>query len=517
MKIALAQIQFSLGDFDKNGQKVLEALKKVKNKADLLIFPEGGLWGYPPKDFLYHDHFFKLQTKKLKLIKAQLPQGLQLLLPAFYKTKKHIQNGVFLFEKGKPSLFFAKEFLPNQGVFFESRYFEKGKIENNFFYWKNKKVQILICEDLWQVSSIKNPDIFMILNASPYTNKKQEKRLKKVAELTKKHKCPAVYLNGIGAQDSLIFDGGSFVLNSSGERIWQGSFFKPDFKILSVFSSQSKKKKVKDFLTLQEQRKQALVLGIKSFFDQTGFSKALIGLSGGLDSALVTYLASLALGKKNIKAYFLPGPYTQAISYEIVNQFSKNLKIPIIQKSINPLFNIFTKSFFPKKKANSLILQNAQARIRTLILMAEAAKTSSLLLATGNKSEIATGYSTIYGDLAGALCPIGDLFKTQVYDLVRFINKTTKLFPKNLLLREPSAELSPQQKDSDDLPSYEKLDPLLENLLKSQEPKSLKQKNLSKLIQKQEFKRKQAPPILKISEIDLGESWKKAIAHRFPF
>jgi len=406
-------------------------------------------------------------------------------------------------------------------VFFESRYFERGVAEKNCFHWKNQKVQILICQDLWQISPNGTRDLLIAVNASPYTDQKQKNRLKKMRELTRKYKCPSVYLNRIGAQDNLIFDGGSFVLNQDGEIIWQGLFFKPDFKILNILQknqSKTRQHKTNPFLNLQEQREQALILGIKDFFFQTGFSKAIVGLSGGMDSALVTYLAVKALGKKNVHAYFLPSSYTQAISFKIVQHLKKTLKFQIIEKNITPLFKVFSKSFFDNKSClNPLTLQNIQSRLRMLILMSSANESSSLLLATGNKSEIITGYSTLYGDMAGALCPIGDLLKTQVYDLAHFINKKTKVFPKDLFSREPSAELAPKQKDRDDLLPYNRLDHLLEKILKNKAPQSLEEKALRELIQRQEFKRVQAPPILKISERDLGESWKYPIAHRFPF
>ena len=519
MKVALAQVQFSLGDFDQNCKQVLNLLTKTKGHADIIVFPEGGLWSYPPKDFLYHDTYFKIQNQKFQLINNCLTNELKLLLPAFIKTKDEIQNGVFLFEKNKKPIFFQKEFLPNQGVFFESRYFTKGTTEKNIFFWKNKKVQILICEDLWQVNPSETADLLITVNASPYTDQKQKKRLKKMKDLAKKYNCPAVYLNRVGAQDSLIFDGGSFALNRQGAMIWQGEFFKPDFKILNLSQPKQQKQNrplAKLFLNIQEQRERALILGIKSFFVQTGFSQAILGLSGGMDSALVAYLALQALGKGNVKAYFLPGPYTQPISYKIVQQLAQQLKIQVTEKNITPLFETFKKCLFNKKNPQPLTLQNIQSRLRMLTLMAEANETSNLLLATGNKSEIATGYSTLYGDLAGALAPIGDLLKTQVYELARFINKKKEIFPKALLLREPSAELAPKQKDRDDLLPYNKLDPLLTTIFENQILQSPQEKKLARLVQRQEFKRVQAPLILKVSERDLGESWKRPIAHNFP-
>lgn len=517
MKIAIAQTDFFLGDFEANYQKALEILKKAKDRSDLLIFPEGGLWGYPPKDFLYQSKNFKIQNKKLQLIKSQLPEGLGLLMPAFIKNKKCLQNGAYLYEKNKPPVFFAKEFLPNQTVFFESRYFQSGKAEKNFFYWNKKRIHVLICEDLWHNPPIQKPDIIISLNASPYTNYKQENRFKKVKEFTKKYHCPTIYLNCVGAQDSLIFDGGSFALNHKGNLLWQGDFFKPDFKILNIFEKRIKNKKRICHLDSEEQKEQALIFGIKSFFAQTGFSKAHLGLSGGVDSALVAYLAVQALGKQNVKAYFLPGPHTSKLSYNLAQQVADNINIPLVKKNITPVFHTFADWFFKNKApSNPLTKQNLQARIRTLFLMAVSNETKSLLLGTGNKSELATGYTTLYGDMAGALCPIGDLLKTEVYTLMKYINKKSKIFPKALLKRSPSAELAPKQKDEDDLLPYNKLDSLLESVFQNVDPKSKAEKKLIQRIRGQEFKRKQAPLILKISECDLGESWRKPIAHKFP-
>ena len=516
MKIALAQTQFLLGDFDYNEQQVLFFLKKSVGKADLVIFPEGGLWGYPPKDFLFCESYFKIQNKKLKSIHKHLTKDLSLLLPAFVKNKGDIQNGVFLFKKNKTPLFFAKQFLANKGVFFEARYFKAGEVKKNVFYCQEKKIQILICEDLWNIEPKNKADLLIALNASPYSDEKHKKRLKKMGDLAKKYKAPALYLNSVGAQDSLIFDGASFALKPTGELLWQGAFFKPDFKILFIEKLQKKSlvKKQKS-LKLPEQRRQALILGIKSFFKQTGFSQAILGLSGGMDSALVAYLASQALGQKNVKAYFLPGPYTTLLSYKIVFELAKKLKISLQQQEIHVLFETFTKQIFGSKKVQNLTLQNLQARLRMLILMAKANETQSLLLSTGNKSEIGVGYLTLYGDSAGALSPLGDLLKSQVYELAHFINKKTPVFPKALLKREPSAELAPKQKDRDDLPPYKELDAILSAFLENKPPSSLKEKALFKRIQAQEFKRAQSPVILKLTEKDFGDSWKRPIAHKF--
>ena len=512
MRIALAQALFRLGDFENNYKELLKNLEKVKDQADLLIFPEGGLWSYPPKDFLYHKKYFSIQKQKITQIKKKLPKSLSLLLPGYALLNQKRQNGVFLISADKKTRFFAKEFLPDQGVFFESRYFEKGQIQQNYFFWRKKRIQLLICEDFWKSQSFKKPDLLIVLNASPYTLKKPGRRIKRLKELNKNSREGSLYLNLVGAQDSLIFDGGSFVLNPKGEKIWQADFFKSDFALLSL---PFKKQKTKKALSLQAQKEKALILGIKEFFYQTGFSKACLGLSGGMDSALTAYLAAQALGPQNIKAYFLPSLYTQNMSFKMVKKLKKSLELSVIEKDISALFHFCLKEFFGNKKLKSLTKQNLQSRLRMLFLMAQANESSSLLLSTGNKSELATGYSTLYGDSAGALCPIGDLLKEEVYDLARFIHCQKAVFPKELFLRAPSAELDHGQKDSDDLPAYKELDCFLQKVFQGKEPQNEKEDQILKRVRSQEFKRKQSPPILKITERDLGESWRYPIAHRF--
>ena len=256
--------------------------------------------------------------------------------------------------------------------------------------------------------------------------------------------CPALYLNRAGAQDSLIFDGASFALSAKGELIWQGGFFKPDFKILDF--SKALKPVKKSSPGLQEQRERALILGIREFFAQTGFSTAILGLSGGIDSALTAYLAAQALGEKAVEARFLPGPHTQALSQKIARETAKRLNIFLREKDISPFFKDLSKSLFEKTPSpRSPALQNIQSRLRMLILMAEANRGGKLLLSTGNKSELAVGYSTLYGDLSGALCPLGDLFKTQVYELAHFINQRLKFFPRRFF-QESQARSWPRAK-----------------------------------------------------------------------
>ena len=517
MKIALAQTQNSLGDFKENASQVLSFIEQFKNKADLILFPEGGLFSYPPKDFVFREDFFRMQEKELKHIHQKIPNKVGLLLPSFIRRSGHLHNGVFLLEKNKKAKFFTKAFLPNDTVFYESRYFKEGCIDDNVFSWKNKKIQLLICEDLWQVKSVKKVDLFLSINASPYTNKKQKNRLKKAQSLSKKYKCPFFYLNRVGAQDEIIFDGGSFILDEKSSVTWQGKFFKPDFTIYDLNKKQKPLPIKKLFLEKENQQYQALILGIKDFCHQVNFSKVHLGLSGGIDSALVLYLAVRALGRKNVKSFFLPTSFTSKLSYTIAKELTDRLQVPLKIIDISPLYKKIIETLFSEKAAkNPTSCENIQARIRSLVLMAEANETSSLLLGTGNKSELATGYSTLYGDLCGGLLPLGDLWKTEIYSLVKFINKTDPVFSKDLIQRPPTAELAAGQIDEDHLLPYKKLDVILEKLLQFKAPQTQEEKKVALLLRQSEFKRKQSPPILKLSEQAFGEGRRMPIAHKFP-
>jgi len=514
MKIAISQSQNILGDLKGNAKHICKTIKQVQNQADLLMFPEGGLFAYPPKDFLFRKDFFKIQESYLKKIQQVISKKLKVLLPSFVCSSGKLYNGVFLLEPNKAPLFFKKSFLPNNNVFYESRYFESGFIHKNRFELKDKQIQILICEDFWQVQKLQSVDLILCMSASPYAQHKATKRLDQAKNLVKKYKCPFVYLNCVGAQTELIFDGGSFVLDKKATLKWQGLFFQPDF---TVYDTNKKYVAKKLSLKKEEQQIQAIVLGIKSFCNYLHISKVHIGLSGGIDSALVLYLAVKALGPKNVSTFFLPSPFTQKISYEIVEDLSKHFKVSLKTIDISKFYKAFKSSLFKTKVKNPITLENLQARIRSVILMAEANESKSLLLGTGNKSELATGYSTLYGDLSGALLPIGDLWKTEVYDLVKFINKITPTFSKKLILRPPTAELSFQQTDESQLLPYKKLDALLKALLKHNPPKTAQEKTVARLLSQSEFKRKQSPPILHLSETAFGEGRRVPLLHRFPF
>ena len=579
MRIAVAQMKGFLGDFEENRKKASVFIERAREgRADLLLFPEGGLFGYPPKDLLLQSRLIRRQNREIALLRRGLPPSPALLLPAFAEAPRgkarpegpaaarSLQNGALLLEKGKKPRFFAKEFLPDQGVFWESRYFAPGKARDNVFIKQGIKFQVLICEDMWQARSLKSPGALLCLNGSPYTDEKQKARLKKMREWARKCRCPAFYVNRAGGQDELIFDGGSFILDGKGGLRWQGAFFAPDFVIWDLrdlaaggrgkrkaaAAASPQKAIARPLPPLQARRRRALVLGIQDFCAQTGFSKAHLGLSGGMDSALAAFLAAEALGPENIHGMFLPGPYTGKVSRRAVRALAKNLGIRLTEKNITPFWKSAMRLLFPAAApANPVTSQNLQSRIRTLVLMAESNESGSLLLGTGNKSELAVGYSALYGDLSGGLLPIGDLWKTEVYDLARAINegraaaegfggafsaaaaaagfeagaggaaaagggRQKPVFPEEILLREPSAELAPRQKDSDDLLPYSVLDPFLRQALRGAAPRGEGERKMAALLENSEFKRRQAPPVLKISGLAFGDGRRIPIAYKKP-
>ena len=515
MRIAIAQIKGFLGDFQENRKNILSLAEKAKDGADILITPEGGLSGFPPRDLIWQKDFIRQQNKELKILQNHLPGRLSVLTGAFHQANGVVFNGAFLLSR-KKKRFFKKAFLCNSDVFQESRYFSTGDVKDNFFLYKKKRVQTLICEDIFHNISFPKPDVILCLNGSPFAERQREMRLKALQKF-RKYRCPIVYVNRTGGEGGVLYDGRSFVLDGKGRIIWEGRFFEEDFQIVSLKDSglslprtAAKDLKAralpafpKKSLSGPAQKEKALITGLRDFVVESGFQKAHLGLSGGIDSALTAYLAARALGPENVMAFFLPGPFTLKISGKSARDLSRNLQIFLHIKDISSLYHTFykfLKALFPKNfPKNAVTAQNLQSRIRSLILTAFGNEEKSLLLCTGNKSELACGYSTLYGDLSGALAPIGDLYKTEVYALARDIDKRERIFPEKTLSRPPSAELAPRQKDSDDLGFYKDLDPLLQSLMQGGPALGRKQKRLLNKLLSFEFKRRQAPPALKIS------------------
>ncbi len=563
MKIYLAQFNPIVGDLDGNAERILEiSLNAFKNSADLVLTPELSLWGYPPKDLLFDNSLFEKQENILNILSTEIANrfgNLRLIIGMAEKIDDdffpNLYNSIALIEEGKWSIIARKNILPTYEVFDEKRYFRSGNkvsiLETNI----NKrmwKIGITICEDLWVNQSIegrgihkRNPihdlkseelDCLINLSASPFTIGKFKNRLKIANNASTKLKTKLIYLNQIGGNDDLIFDGNSFILDKEGEKIKQLSAFKEDFYCWNM----TKQKNIlpeESHISDNESIFDALVLGVKDYANKCGFKTVLIGLSGGIDSALVAVIATAALGSRNVFSIAMPSKWNSINSKIDAEELAKRLHINFDTISIENLFECFKDTLKGSINVSDegIVCENIQSRIRGNLLMALANKNNHLLLSTGNKSELAVGYCTLYGDMNGGLAVIGDLYKTKVFNLCNWIdselsNKSrtiynlplgNKIIGDKICNKPPSAELGPNQLDTDFLPPYSQLDVILKGII--EEKKDLIQlqqdgngfdliSGIIKLIKKSEFKRKQAPPILKLSNQSLGNDWRIPIA-----
>ncbi|MDA9817644.1 NAD+ synthase [Flavobacteriaceae bacterium] len=531
---ALCQLNFTTGDIEGNYNKIFNYFQKYSQTSDLIIFPELALTGYDAQDLFYKNHFIKAcEDKIIQLSQATEGQNCQIILgaPHLIIDKNHqrrLFNAAFILADGEVKNIIHKNGLPNYGVFDEKRYFTAGQIMGCIKV-KDQKFGVLICEDLWKKENIfllqeMNIDGVIAINASPFHAKKQQQRTEVAQYAAKNLQKPVIYLNQIGGQDSLVFDGGSFILGSDGERLLQMNFFEEDVKNFSLDDKLSKHK-LQNLQTENENIYQAMILGLRDYVHKTAFEEVLIGMSGGIDSALVATIAVDAFGSENVSLVALPSKFNSELSFQDAKNCANNLGIKLEVISIEPMFQQMKSSLsdifvgFKEDKTE----ENIQSRIRGNILMAISNKFNQLLLTTGNKSEIAVGYATIYGDMCGAFNPIKDLYKTQVSTLAKWRNKNipkisiykkTALIPSSIITKEPSAELSLNQKDSDSLPEYDILDQILflliekelsiEEVIEEGFAKELVTK-ITKLLHSNEFKRKQAAlgPILSPMSFDL--------------
>ncbi|GIL17116.1 MAG: NAD+ synthase [Oligoflexia bacterium] len=533
MRVAVAQINPKLGDFENNKNKILDFIQRAQQRhCDLVVFPEAALFGYHPFDLLERGALVDLQLKKLKEIEKKIPKGICALIGVFTKNTakkgRPYFNSAALVEKGKKTKFFHKELLPTGDVFDEARFIESGKIANSIFNLKKKKILVTICEDIWawpdqngKSQYLKNPlaqiksrmDLVINISASPFYPKKPARRRDLVKKTAKHFKAPVVYVNLIGAQDELIFDGGSFALDQKGKEILSSISFEEDLNVLDLESMQGGgRTQIHDD---SEMIRRALVLGIRDFCEKTGIQRVHLGLSGGVDSALVACLAVEALGASKVTGIAMPGPFSSAESLSLAEKLAKNLSIHFLQAPITKAYELLKQEIDScyNVKEFSVMHENLQARLRGLFLMAYSNKENSLLLSTGNKSEYATGYSTLYGDMCGGLVPIGDLTKKQVYEICDIYNQEMEIIPEQILTRAPTAELRPGQKDQDTLPEYDELDRAVEALVEhSREVQTKTEKWLQPVLMRTEFKRWQAAPILKVSKHSFGRGRRFPIA-----
>lgn len=526
MRLALAQINPTIGDFAGNKAKIVQALDRAKReRVDLLLFSELTITGYPPEDFLLHKDFVEKAQKTLEEI-LPFTKGVAAVIGLPRANTQNLEKGLFnsaaILSDGKLLGYQDKCLLPTYDVFDERRYFEPGS-EYTLFDIAGKKVAITICEDIWQhagkaiyttyrkdpvemIAPLK-PDLLLNLSASPYNTSKYDVRLEVVKSAAKTLKCPIALCNQVGGNDSLLFDGYSVVVNENGDVVEKLKGFEEDFKIIEHFTPQ--KTPIQDSIA---DLHSALVMGIRDYFHKSGFKKACLGLSGGIDSAVVACLAVEALGSENVLGVALPSRYSSESSLTDAKALAENLHINLKTISIEEPFKAYLTILEPHF-ANfqpDLTEENLQSRIRGMILMALSNKMGYIVLSTGNKSEMAMGYTTLYGDLTGGLSVISDVVKEKVYDLARYINKDSQIIPESTLTKAPSAELRPNQKDSDSLPPYDIIDKVLEGYVERHETaEEISKKHhidlalvntLIDKIHRSEYKRRQAPPGLRVTE-----------------
>lgn len=549
MKIAIAQLNPHIGNFERNISAITDKIIEAKEKdVDLVIFPEFSVPGYPPLDLLEHKSFIDNCRQAVIEIAKQCKNiaaivGSPSLNPA--KTGKNLFNTAYFLSEGQIIFTVNKTLLPTYDIFDEYRYFESNT-KFSVVNFKGKKIAITICEDLWdqQLSesdfgrnsiynispikelSLKNPDFIINIAASPFVYSRIETKRNIFTSHAKKFKTPIIYVNQVGAQTELIFEGGSLVVNTEGKIVERLKYFEEDFKIIDSqeIETVTPLPIIKDNIT--ENIYCALVMGLRDYFHKMNFGKALLGLSGGIDSAVSLAIATEALGKKNIKALLLPSRYSSEHSITDAVSLADNLQTDYNMVPIEPMFKDFKQSLKPLFRGlpDNTTEENIQARIRGVLLMAVSNKFGHILLNTSNKSEAAVGYGTLYGDMAGGLSVLGDVYKSEVYRLARFINRNKEIIPENTILKPPSAELKHDQKDTDSLPDYEILDDILflyiEKQMSSDEitKKGFDNKLVRKIIHLvniNEYKRYQAPPILRISSKAFGAGRRMPLVARY--
>ena len=559
MKIAIAQLNPTIGNLLGNAQQILAAAQKAASQGvRLLLTPELSLCGYPPRDLLLNPTFVESMATTLQQLARDLPPQLAVLVgtvepnpKAQVAGGKPLFNSIALLEQSQVQQIFHKRLLPFYDVFDEYRYFEPG-LQPNSFILDELKIGVTICEDLWNDEEFwgkrnytVNPiadladlgvDLIVNLSASPYTNGKPKLREAMLAHAAGRYRQPILYANQVGGNDDLIFDGSSVAFNRAGEVVCRARAFETDLAILEFDQTQRDLMPTTVELlpaSVDEEIWGALVLGVRDYARKCGFNQVVIGLSGGIDSALVAALATEALGKENVLGVLMPSPYSSEHSVTDALELAGNLGIQTHILPIGQVMEAYDKTLSPlfAGTAFGLAEENIQARIRGNLLMALANKFHYLLLSTGNKSEMAVGYCTLYGDMSGGLAAIADVPKTRVYSLCTWLNAKAaatdgkpEIIPNHILIKPPSAELKPGQLDRDSLPPYDILDDILQRLIHDhQSPAEIVAaghdlsvvEKVVRMVARAEFKRRQAPPGLKITDRAFGTGWRMPIASKW--
>lgn len=543
MKVSIAQLNYHIGNFEGNTAKMIEAIDVAKSEgADIICFSELATCGYPPRDFLEFDDFIRLSEECVERL-CSYAHDIAIVIGTPTRNNdprgKSLFNSVCFLADGKIQFTQHKTLLPTYDIFDEYRYFEPSKTWNIVQY-KGKKIALTVCEDIWDVGvddplytiipldeMMKfEPDFIINVSASPFNYDQARQRIHIVKSNVERYKIPMFYINHCGAQTELIFDGGSIVMSGSGDLVDELPYFEEcirHYHLDQLDQSTCEFAQPKEKIELIHD---AIILGLKDYFRKLGFSKAILGLSGGIDSAVTAVLAARALGSENVRVLLMPSQFSTGHSVDDAMYLVKKLNLQHNIIPIKDMYDAFMEKLTPifGNMPFNVTEENIQARVRGILNMAISNKYGNILLNTTNKSEMAVGYGTLYGDLCGGLSVIGDVYKTEVYQLARFINKDEEIIPLNSIIKPPSAELRPGQKDSDSLPEYDVLDPILYQYVeKRQGPQEIINmgydpvlvRRILRLVNINEFKRYQTAPVLRVSPKAFGMGRRMPIVGKY--
>lgn len=550
MRIALAQLNYHIGNFEENLTSIAFSIKKAQQvNADLVVFSELAVCGYPPLDLLESkDYIEKCQWAIEKIASICTDIAAIVGAPSVNPNPngKNLFNSAYFLYQGKVKQVVHKTLLPTYDIFDEDRYFESNTVFNLVEY-RGRKIALTICEDLWYEQPFNNsfgkdkiyrispmeklisqePDFIINISASPFAHNKVDIK-KDIFKLNARKYClPLFMVNQVGANTDLIFEGGSMAVNPAGEVYYRMDYFSDDFQVFDLNEVATQKPvKQEVYSNSAELIHNALVLGIHDYFQKSGLKKAILGLSGGIDSAVTLVLAEKALGNENIHALILPSKYSSRHSIDDAVKLAKNLDVSYDIIDIQPNFDLYLKELEPFFKGipEDITEENLQSRIRGNLLMAYANKFGLVLLNTSNKSESSVGYGTLYGDMCGGLAVLGDVYKTEVYSLAAYINQFEEIIPQNTITKPPSAELKPNQKDTDSLPPYDELDPLLFQYIEfGKSSRELTDEGFDaaqvervlSMVKKSEYKRYQSPPVLRVSSKSFGRGRRMPLVGKY--
>ncbi len=543
MRITLSQLNLHIGNFEGNLAKMLANVETAKSQqADLICFPELAVCGYPARDFFEFDDFIRRCQQSVDELR-KVSHGIGIIVGSPTRNPvlagKDLYNSAYFLYNGETIGVQHKALLPTYDIFDEYRYFEPGKVFKTIEF-KGKRIALVICEDIWNVGDEnplytvcpldemmpEKPDFIVNISASPFDYAHAEARIYTVRANIERYRIPMFYANQVGGQTDVVFDGGSLVVSPDGLVFDEMPYFEECLKtydLAEVVQGQQNNEQSKDKIKLIHD---ALVVGIRDYFQKLGFKKAILGLSGGIDSAVTAVLATKALGAENVQVLLMPSQFSSGHSVDDARQLAENLGIQYDIVAIKPMYDAFERSLAQQFAGQpfNVTEENIQARVRGTLLMAMSNKFGHILLNTTNKSEMSVGYGTLYGDMCGGISVLGDVYKTEIYELVKYLNKNGEVVPQNTITKPPSAELRPGQKDTDSLPPYEVLDPLLFQYIECRKgPNELIAmgfeealvKRVLRMVNINEFKREQAAPVIRVSSKAFGMGRRMPIVGKY--